>query len=67
MFYLACREVTFQNDLNKWLTVGELGTRLRQQLQRSLARVLLFIAGLPMLLALIAIGVQIDLKNPDDV
>lgn len=67
MFYLACREVTFQNDLSKWLTVGELGTRLRQQLQRSLARVLLFIAGLPMLLALIAIGVQIDLKNPDDV
>lgn len=67
MFYLAYREVTFQNDLSKWLTVGELGTRLRQQLQRSLARVLLFIAGLPMLLALIAIGVQIDLKNPDDV
>ena len=67
MFYLACREVTFQNDLNKWLTVGELGTRLRQLLQRSLARLLLFIAGLPMLLALIAIGVQIDLKNPDDV
>lgn len=67
MFYLACREVTFQNDLSKWLTVGELSTRLRQQLQRSLARVLLFIAGLPMLLALIAIGVQIDLKNPDDV
>lgn len=67
MFYLACREATFQNDLSKWLTVGELSTRLRQQLQRSLARVLLFIAGLPMLLALIAIGVQIDLKNPDDV
>lgn len=59
--------MTFQNDLSKWLTVGGLGTRLRQQLQRSLARVLLFIAGLPMLLALIAIGVQIDLKNPDDV
>lgn len=59
--------MTFQNDLSKWLTVGELSTRLRQQLQRSLARVLLFIAGLPMLLALIAIGVQIDLKNPDDV
>lgn len=59
--------MTFQNDLSKWLTVGELGTRLRQQLQRPLARVLLFIAGLPMLLALIAIGVQIDLKNPDDV
>lgn len=59
--------MTFQNDLSKWLTVGELGTRLRQQLQQSLARVLLFIAGLPMLLALIAIGVQIDLKNPDDV
>ena len=59
--------MTFQNDLSKWLTVVELSTRLRQQLQRSLARVLLFIAGLPMLLALIAIGVQIDLKNPDDV
>lgn len=31
------------------------------------SRDLCFISGLPMLLALIAIGVQIDLKNPDDV
>ena len=34
---------------------------------RALTKSRDFISGLPMLLALITIGVQIDLKNPDDV
>ena len=39
----------------------------RKPFHQEWSRDVYFIPGLPLLLALIAIGVQIDLKNPDDV